>query len=220
MNIFIFQIILAAPEEVDKWMDILFVVILAVFWFLRSFVKDKSKGFDSKADNRQQPSRKPQRGSSERAKSLWDQFIQQAREPYEPVSRKTNRPKVPQPQTKSSLLKGSAAHKVSSEPKKPSFERQIPEQPIKPKLSMTIPAVDSSMPEISDLGIGIYGLSGPEKKSDYLEDKPTHVAPEISEEYIYEDLFDHSHPEELQKAILHYEILGRPLSLRNQSDNF
>jgi hypothetical protein len=50
-----------------------------------------------------------------------------------------------------------------------------------------------------------------------LEDKrvpiPTQVTPS---EYLSELLLDYSDPEELRRAILHYEILGKPLSLRSQ----
>lgn len=35
-------------------------------------------------------------------------------------------------------------------------------------------------------------------------------------EYLSELLKDYADPEELRRAILHYEILGKPLSLRDQ----
>jgi len=51
-----------------------------------------------------------------------------------------------------------------------------------------------------------------------LEDKITPVPAEMPEtEYLSELLLDYADPEELRRAILHYEILGRPLSLRDPS---
>ena len=47
------------------------------------------------------------------------------------------------------------------------------------------------------------------------------ISSEITDEDLFtETLLDYSEPEELRKAIISYEILGKPLSLRNQADNF
>jgi len=51
---------------------------------------------------------------------------------------------------------------------------------------------------------------------------PAVSAPETAEEpeagYAAEMLFDYGEPDELKKAILHYEILGKPLALRGPSE--
>jgi hypothetical protein len=54
-----------------------------------------------------------------------------------------------------------------------------------------------------------------------LPDSSVKTIESVSEDdYFSETLLDYADPEELRKAILHYEILGKPLSLRGQSDNF
>ena len=104
-NVSVLHFVLAAPEDVDKWMNILFVVILAVFWVLRGLFREKIKDSESKPGNQQQPSRKPVQKSSERARALWENFLDQARQPFESESQKKERSNASQQQTKTSVSK-------------------------------------------------------------------------------------------------------------------
>ena len=84
------------------------------------------------------------------------------------------------------------------------------------------PVIPSSKSEIPDLGLDIKSLS--ETTDVQIKDlkiDPDRVSSEITDEELFtEILSDYSDPEELRKAILNYEILGKPLSLRTQSDYF
>lgn len=72
-------------------------------------------------------------------------------------------------------------------------------------------------------------LKEPQIKAERVEPKPiSKTVKELQDErasepaqmpeseYLSELLTDYADPEELRRAILHYEILGRPLSLRDQ----
>src|SRR4030042_3496810 len=50
MNDLYTKIILAARDDIEGWMNILFVVILAVFWALGGILKAKSKRFITEQD--------------------------------------------------------------------------------------------------------------------------------------------------------------------------
>jgi len=48
-----------------------------------------------------------------------------------------------------------------------------------------------------------------------LEDKDTAIRAKTPQaKYLAEALLDYADPDEIRRAILHYEILGKPLSLR------
>lgn len=200
MNVFFVQMILAAPEDVDKWMNILFVVVLAVFWALRGLFREKNKESETKPGSNKQPTRKPVQKSSERARALWEQFLEQTRGPVESPSQKTERSNVPhRPKTaisKSAVLKSSHVSKQ--------------------------PVISSSKSEIPDLGLGMKNFS--ETADVQIKDlkiDSNRISSEITDKGLFtEILLDYSDPEKLRKAILSYEILGKPLSLRSQSDNF
>jgi hypothetical protein len=211
MNVFFIQTILAAPEDVDKWMNILFVVVLAVFWALRGLFRDKIKESETKSGPKakEQPTRKTVQRSSERARALWEQFLEQTRQPSESPSQKAERSGVPhQPQivaSKSDVRKGSTVSKQSVIVK-------TPEQPLKPKQtvvpSLNVPPSKSDIPELF-------------LDTQILPESSIKTVENVSEDdYISENLLDYADPEGLTKAVLHYEILGKPLSLRNPSDSF
>jgi len=53
-----------------------------------------------------------------------------------------------------------------------------------------------------------------------LEEKPTGITAETPQpKHLPELLLDYEDPEKLRRAILHYEILGKPLSLRDPSEH-
>jgi hypothetical protein len=200
MNIFCLQTILAAPEDVDKWMNILFVVVLAVFWVLRGLFRDKIQESENKSDSEKQPTRKPVQRSSDRARALWDQFLEQTRGPSESPSQKSGRAPVTHQRkpgiSKSVIPKGST----------------VSEKPV----------ISSSISKVPDFGLDIKNL--PETSDVQIKDlniDSKRIGTEITDEGLFaETLLDFSDPDELRKAILKYEILGKPLSIRSQGDNF
>jgi len=201
MDVFSSNLFLAAPEDVDKWMNILFVVVLAVFWVLRGLFRDKVKESETKSSSKEQPTRKPVQRSSERARALWEQFLEQTRHPSESPLQKSERAPVPH-QSQTTISK-SAVHKAAPV--------SSPEHLLQSKQAISSLDISPSEPDIPDIVLD----------TQVLPESSIKTVDSFSEVfYVFESLFDYSDPEELRKAILHYEILGKPLSLRGQSDNF
>lgn len=112
---------------------------------------------------------------------------------------KTLRPEAARPQTVmqriARMLEQAIQGQIPQIPEKEELPEQIPEaQPVK-----------EEMPEVTSRADETMHLKGIEE----IE--------EIEEVYL-EDVFDYSDPDELKRAILHYEILGKPVSLRNPSE--
>jgi hypothetical protein len=89
-----------------------------------------------------------------------------------------------------------------------------------PGLELSIPAsqVQPDFEELPELQTGIEDL--PEfttKAVERLLGKRKGMAEVPESKYLSEVLADFTDPEDLRMAILHYEILGRPLSLRDPS---
>jgi hypothetical protein len=204
MDVFFPLFILAYPEDVDKWMNILFVVVLAVFWVLRGLFREKIKEPDSKPTNQKQPSRKPVQRSSERARALWEQFLEQTRQPSESPSGKSDSREA-SPVSKQSAFIHTPENILKSKESLPSFN---------------IPPSKSSIPDDLYLNIKRFPESTDISADDLIAESSL-ISPEISDEEYFPDLLiDYADSEELRRAILHYEILGKPLSLRTLPDDF
>jgi len=88
-----------------------------------------------------------------------------------------------------------------------SFQAQSGQQPPVPKPVLTEPQNPPRNVELLEpIGKTIKGLQ--DKRAYELEEMP-------ESEYLSELLSNYANPEELRRAILHYEILGKPLSLRD-----
>lgn len=177
MNYFLAQIILAARNrDLDDWTNILFIVVVGLFWLVGGILKAKtSKTKAEEEEEKEQLPRKPARKPSEHPSRVQRQYPQQPGRPSGPAPRREYQPQVRQPPRKI-VRPQPAAQKFAAETKEavqfPTLEIEFK----KPKIG--IPA------EI------------PRAK------------------YLSEILLDYDDPDKLRKAILHYEILGKPLSLR------
>jgi len=167
MKQFVQQIVLAAQGDDTKgWMNILFVVVLAVFWLISGIVKATSK--KSQDSQKQQSLHKPVRKV---------QPPTLARDPSLTPPKRTTQTRS-QPQLKSS----------PPQPRLGSIFQDIPNISSKPKPLM----------ELEPMRLETR------QRTSEIEDPP-------------ELVLDFTDPDELSKAILHYEILGPPVSLRNPS---
>jgi hypothetical protein len=208
MNAFLAQIIpLARKDDVDSWMNILFVVVLAAFWIVGGIIKAKKN--KPKAQDGEQLPLKPAHRPPARSKSLLEQFLEHARGPVEPAHRQPSRPGVRQPTSKLAALR-SAARKYVAEIEQ-AARLQTSESTPEQKLSPSKPQIQ---PDIKELPVFT------DKAVKKLQAKRVNIPVEIAEpRHLSEILSDYSDPDELRRAILHYEILGRPLSLRDPSGN-
>jgi len=209
-------------------MQILIVVIMAVVYGLSGIIKAaKSKKLEAKEGQGQQE----QDQQGERARSA----VPTARRQYR-VESQPQRPDAAQPEPV--LQKPSKAEQaVVTVPKEPQVHpvRKITSrgQAIEETISNGVKPQLAILKQQTELKPGIEEL--PEFISETVQglkhqatagSAPTSkgarvaVPAEIAETtYFGEPLLDASDPEALRRAILHYEILGKPLSLRGQGEH-
>jgi len=199
MSTVLAQLILAGRgEDSEGWMNILFVVVLAVFWVISGIVKATAKR--PKDSRQQQPSRQPVRRISRPAtapdpSSARPASPQQARAQAGPAAAATAQAQ-PRPRSAELIAELEKALRSDSPPASP-----------KPALPLPTPQVEPALQEPPDLSTQpLKELLEPERRAGPKATPP--------EDDLLELEFDYTDPDELSKAILHFEILGPPVSLR------
>lgn len=209
MNTFLAQLILARrSEDAEKWMNILFVVVLAVFWALGGILKARA-GKARRGDAGKSP-RRPVRQPPAQLRTAREQLLRQAGPPVGQAERPPYRPGLGQARTRLAELRA-AAQKFAAEAEQ-AFRVQIeqPAQEVPPAMHRP-----TSRPEPRDL------LESFAKLPTATASQPENLPPPeetLPSEYLSELLSAYADPDHLRRAILHYEILGKPLSLRDPQD--
>ena len=199
------QIILAGrSDDAEGWMNILIVVVLAVFWAIGGIVKAKAKktgGPDEQLPGK--PARKPPLHSREAR----EQMLKQLQRPadFAQGQRQQPRPAAQQPRMKFADLRA-AVRKFAVEA----------EQAFQPQSGQKTPVLKPVLTEPQNPPKTVELTEPTGKNVKGLQDKRAYESEQMPEsEYLYELLTDYADPEELRRAILHYEILGKSLSLRD-----
>jgi len=218
-NILAQFILLARGNGVEGWMDILVLVLVAAVYGLATILKAKKRKKVQEQSEEQQklkPQRKPA-GS----RGVLEQFFREIQRAVEPTEERESHPSAqsvrqkiahPAPAVRKYAAEAGQASRVQprtqmAKPKRPGLELSIP-----------APQVQPDFKEIPELQTGIEAL--PEFTSKTVEGllgKRKGMAEVPESKYLSEVLADFTDPEDLRMAILHYEILGRPLSLRDPS---
>jgi hypothetical protein len=217
MNCFLVQtIVLARGSDLEGWMDILVLVVIAVVYGLGALFKAKSK--KTEENTRPQQLQKPQSQPSKGGRGLFEQFFmevkQAANEAKKGVEMRPSNQKVPPktPHSQAVVQKYSTTIRQESP-----IQSKIPTA----KLQSSKPTgkVQSDFEKSVIFDKGVQALPEISTNVDGLRAKKKKVTPaNISQTmHLSEVLADYEDPEELKKAILHYEILGRPLALRDSS---
>jgi hypothetical protein len=200
------QVILAGrSDDAEGWMNILIVVVLAVFWAIGGIIKAKAKktgGPDEQSPGK--PVRKPPLHSSEAR----EQMLKQLQRPAESAQdqRQQPRPDAQQPRMRFADLQA-AVRKFAVEAEK-SFQSQSGKKTPTPKPVLTEPQNPHKAVELPEpTGKTVKRQQG---------EMVSGTEQILESEYLSGLLLDYANPEELRRAILHYEILGKPLSLRDQ----
>ena len=182
---FLAQIILAARNNDGAgWMKILFIVVMAILWLVGGITKARANKPKDSDFPEEQPGRKPGFKPQEGTRTPH----RQPRPRPQPPRREVMRPR-------------------------PAIQKLAPK---------TEPFVQ--LPTLEPLEVSELSLSVPiEEPREFISEPIEPLKPEytgISTEtaqpkaVIEEPLLDFDDPDELRRAILHYEILGKPLSLR------
>ena len=208
MNEFLSQIIMSARRRGPDWSNIIFIVFLAIFWAVGGILKAKKKAQNKKADAQglgPKPGSKPAEGTKAKPKGPFQQIraaieaeLQKQRELQQQAQQARRKVVRPQP----------AVRKIAIKPKRstgihtiePMEETRLPSAiaEVQPKLE--------KLPEYTTKTVQSVGA------------KRIGTAAQVPQtRHLAEILTDYSDPDELKRAILHYEILGRPLSLRDPS---
>ena len=213
MNYLLSQIILAARRRDTKgWGNILFIVVLAVFWVIGGILKARA---NKKQKDEEQLTRKPGLAPSERTGVREHKAVEKT--PYEQVQRPTARtpyiketqPQIQPPRRRIARLQHAVqqfAIKIKEAQAMPPETIELLEEPklppptpqVKPDFQEPPEFTGKAVKELGDMRVGMPAETARAK-------------------YLAEILLDYADPDDLRRAILHYEILGRPLSLRDPS---
>ena len=199
------MILVAQGDDAKGWMNILVVVVLAVFWVVGGIIKAKTQ--KSQAEDEEQSPPKPARKPQATGASLREQFLQEVRRLAGPTDaeRPPSRPGVQQPRAR--VAGPSPAIRKPAHPAK----QAVPAPGIRP-IAQKPPKLEVGFQELPE-------FTSETVKA--LEPKRVSLPGEMPEvQYLSEILLDYADPDELKRAILHYEILGKPLSLRGPSGIF
>jgi hypothetical protein len=208
MNDLLSQIILARRnDDVESLMNILFVVVLAAFWLIGGIIKAKAN--KSGARNEQSP-RKPTRRPPVHSKEAREKMLSRLQRPVSSTKdqRQQPRPATQKPRMKFADLQA-AVRKFAVEAEK-SFQADTNQQTApEHKPILAEPTIKADSEEFTE----------PMDKTAKRFQETSDAAQSFETEYLSELLMDYSDPDQLRRAILHYEILGKPLSLRDPSTN-
>lgn len=200
MNEVLAQMILAARRGTDRWMEILFPVCIALFWVISSILKaTKAKKAEGQRTLGKSLGGKPGGEPVEEIKDLPKGPFQKIRLALEAELQKQRQLQTQQAQqTQRKVVRPRpAAQKVAA----------------KTERAAQIPVLE---PSTRQVGSKLQGL--PEfttKATKKVGAKHVSAPVEIPQsKHLAEILLDYSNPDELKRAILHYEILGKPLALR------
>ncbi|MHC4322957.1 MAG: hypothetical protein ACYSUX_01645 [Planctomycetota bacterium] len=200
------QIILARRNnDSDGWMNILFVVVLAVFWAIGGIIKAKA---NKPGAQDKQPPLKPGRKPPLHSREAREQMLRRLERPAGSAQSQGQKPRpaAQKPRMKFADLQA-AVRKFAVEAEQ-AFQPQTGKPTQEPKPPLTEPQIKPESVKLTE------PISKTVKE---LKDKQAYEPEQMPEsEYLSELLTDYSDPQELRRAILHYEILGKPLSLRDQ----
>jgi len=190
----------------EGWMQILVFVVLAVIYALGSIIKAKSNKIEQEKDEEHLAPKGP-RKPPESLRRLQKESLRQARAPAGPAP-STGYERQIQPVRRKVVRPEPVVRKPFTKKKEPT----------------PLPAIE--MPEVSELPLlGPQVEHGIEELPEFttetlekLEAKPLGLAakrPVVKD--VSRPVLDYTDADELTRAILHYEILGKPLSLRDPS---
>lgn len=227
---------LMAQRDGEEWINILFIVALAVFWLVGGLIKMASarKGASQKRQDPRKPAdaqqretwqqrlaRKAaevQRAAEERVRNMEEQVAQRQRPEEVPDHRRPDQGRVAV-QTR----RGGEPVLVYQRPKRHETPeqvqqsaarlRQVRQDATRRREAQRVRAAEPSLGSTAGLSLG--ASSRPEALN-IDESMPERVE---QASYAASSVIDYTDVEALRKAILHYEILGKPLSLRDPFDS-
>ncbi len=213
MNFYLIQFILAGRNRNSEGLvDVLIIVFFVIIWVIRSlFMAQKEQTQQKKKTLTRKPIIK-----SPLNKDRFEKFLENILQPKGPSPIQKKRQSVQKP-----YMKDSSSIPVAS--RKPIDKKQIRHPQYKFKKPSIFGAQRLKSPQIQDLPSIDPNLQElPEFTDKTINNlEKIHLTKQknsTSLNYLSEKLFDKADPDELKKAILYSEILGKPLSIRDFSN--
>ncbi len=195
------QIVLARRSPDDNgWMNILVIVVMAVIWMIGAIVKAAK----TKSGDQQQQSRMPSRKLPAHGRGAQQQMSERAQRPAGPAQHPEQPLGVQKKRTMLADLRA-AARKFAAE-----AEEAFQAQTTKPTPKAPEPASKPQIqPEATPIiePVVVAPIKGLADKQAAAQMAPT--------QHLSDLLSDYADRDKLKRAILHFEILGPPLSLRD-----
>jgi len=219
------QLILAARDkDVESWTNILFIMALAAFYVIGSILKARAN--KQQKLEQEEPGRRPPEESTQRAPRAFKQT------PYQQAQRRVGHapkiqpsPQVAKPQAqppRRKIVRPQPAGRKSSIKTEQAIELPTLEALETPKVSPPISQLQVDLEELPEFTVETVkkDIRLSSVAVEALGAKRIGIAGETPQtKYLAEILLDYDDPEKLRRAILHYEILGKPLSLRGPSEH-
>jgi len=205
------QQILAArnsDSEDTGWMQMLVFIVLAVFYVIGSILKARAN--KQRKLEQEEPGRKPPESTQRAPRAFKQTPYRQAQRPVGRVPKSQLRPQQVQP-SRRKIVRPQPAWRKSSIKTEQAIELPTLEALETPKVSLPGPQLQADLEELPEFTV---------ETVEKLKAKPSGFPVEkLQARYLPEILSDYDDPEKLRRAILHYEILGKPLSLRGPSEH-
>jgi len=205
------QIIVIARGD-DGWINILVMVVLAAVYGIGALIKAKGNKTDDQAQEQQ--SRKPQRKPSAGGRGILEQIFREIQQAAE--GKPTGETRPPGQTARQQTARPQAAARKYAAETKQARQTQSISAPAKSKLSKPTPQVQPDFEILSEHGAGTQSI--PELTTNVVglpSKRKRMPAQAAGTSYLSDVLFDYEDPDELKRAILYYEILGKPLALRD-----
>jgi len=178
----------------EGWMQILVFLLIVAIYGLGALLKSKANKLEE-GKEKETPPETPQKGK-QRARGLKEYISnmqQQAEKAIKPLTAETKQP---------------ARKKPAAYPSKRGYQEKA-QKPLVPYKKLQVPSLGESI-DLEEVTV---------EKARPKAAEPVYKSV-MSEDSILAELFDDfRQTDELRKAILHYEILGKPLSLRKRADD-
>ena len=207
--------------DIEGWMDILVLVVLGAVYVLGTIIKAATKSKKAQEQQAKEEQAKSQDKPSKGGRGLFEQFISEVKKAAEEAKSEV-KSATESIQSGQTLAEKKARAQAILQKYTDKIQQKAPVEtkiaPAKPKASKpkrqapiglgksTI--FDEGIQALPDISTKVAGLPGKGKVT------PAEVIESI---HLSEVLADYEDPDELKRAILHYEILGRPLALRDPS---
>lgn len=205
------QSILLAQERGGDWANLLFIVIMAILWLVAGLIKAMSKKRPPQEESKPQgslaqrprPSESWHQRLARKAEEIQRRFEEEAgvREPSE------ERPSARETATRSTPSPGRVARQRETQPPVAAAGRPTTTPRLEPARQAT------PEPMMEDLS-SIMAEPPEPLNPDEIQLK----AHRASGGFEPDAVIDYSDPDALKKAVLLYEILGKPLAVRDESE--